>query len=96
MSSEEHAQWVDIAVSNQGKPIDSVHLARLFGRFYRCDPSRSDPNDSGGLGLAIAQSIMHLHKGRVLVTSTEAQTRFTLRFYKRAMQVPIAQWKERG
>ncbi len=73
-------QWLDIEVLNQGSPIGSEHLPRIFDRFYRCDASRSHPDDSGGLGLAIVQSIMHMHGGEVLVSSSDAGTQFTLRF----------------
>ncbi|QMV74569.1 heavy metal sensor histidine kinase [Comamonas piscis] len=72
--------WLDIEVMNQGAPIGEEHLPRIFDRFYRCDASRSHPDDSGGLGLAIVQSIMHMHGGQVLVSSSDSGTQFTLRF----------------
>ena len=71
---------LDICVHNQGQPIAPEHLPRLFDRFYRCDPSRAQPGDSGGLGLAIVRSIMQLHGGSVGVDSDAAATRFVLRF----------------
>jgi two-component system heavy metal sensor histidine kinase CusS len=69
-----------ISVVNQGEPIAEEHIPRLFDRFYRCDPSRAQPGDSGGLGLAIVQSIMQLHGGEVSVESNSAGTRFSLAF----------------
>lgn len=77
-----HANSVgmDIAVINYGSQIDSHHLPRLFDRFYRCDASRSRPDDSGGLGLAIVKSIMQMHGGEVMVSSTQTETQFILRF----------------
>lgn len=69
-----------ISVINQGEPIAKEHVSRLFDRFYRCDPSRAQPGDSGGLGLAIVRSIMQLHDGEVFVESDDAGTRFTLSF----------------
>ncbi|NWA85952.1 heavy metal sensor histidine kinase [Pseudomonas sp. D2002] len=71
---------IEVTVHNQGPPISAQHLPRLFERFYRCDPSRNQPDDSGGLGLAIVRSIMQLHGGRVTVESTGAGTRFCLVF----------------
>ncbi|SEJ87097.1 two-component system, OmpR family, heavy metal sensor histidine kinase CusS [Pseudomonas linyingensis] len=56
------------------------HLPHLFERFYRCDPSRALPGDTGGLGLAIVRSIMQLHGGSVRVESGEQGTRFILVF----------------
>ncbi|WP_293635031.1 heavy metal sensor histidine kinase [Polaromonas sp.] len=80
IASQRHGGWVDISVTNQGEPIAPEHLPRLFDRFYRCDPSRAEPGDSGGLGLAIVRSIMQLHGGAVRVESSAAGTCFTLRF----------------
>lgn len=70
----------EISVHNYGKPIAAEHLPHLFERFYRCDPSRNQPDDSGGLGLAIVHSIMQAHGGQVSVVSTEAGTSFSLMF----------------
>jgi two-component system heavy metal sensor histidine kinase CusS len=70
--------WV--GVHNLGQPIAAQHLDKLFDRFYRVDPSRAQPGDSGGLGLAIVQSIMHLHGGQVQVRSDTQGTLFELGF----------------
>lgn len=69
---------LELAVHNRGEPIAAQHLPRLFERFYRCDPSRNQPDDSGGLGLAIVRSIMQLHGGQVTVDSGQSGTRFSL------------------
>ncbi len=74
---------VVISVANKGPAIPPEHLPRLFDRFYRCDPSRAEPGDSGGLGLAIVRSIMQLHGGEVRVTSEPSGTCFTLLFPQR-------------
>lgn len=71
---------VELSVHNTGEPIGEVHLAHLFERFYRCDPARSRPGDSGGLGLAIVRSIMQLHGGSASVVSGHGGTIFRLRF----------------
>ena len=71
---------LELSVHNLGEPIAVEHLPHLFERFYRCDPSRNQPDDSGGLGLAIVRSIMLVHGGRVSVASAEAGTRFCLEF----------------
>ena len=76
----ESPNWMDIEVVNQGRPIAEEHLPRIFDRFYRCDTSRTHPDDSGGLGLAIVRSIMRMHGGEVMVKSSQIETQFTLRF----------------
>lgn len=88
LRSRVHALGLDIEVANQGEPIAAQHLPRLFDRFYRCDPSRAQPGDSGGLGLAIVQSIMQMHKGQVLVDSQPHETRFILRFGLESVTTP--------
>lgn len=76
-----------IRVSNQGPAIAETQLALLFERFYRCDPSRANPGQTGGLGLSIVRSIMQLHQGRVWVESDEDGTRFMLAFPDRSSRV---------
>lgn len=71
---------LEVSVHNLGEPIGAEHLPHLFERFYRCDPSRALPGDTGGLGLAIVRSIMQLHGGSVRVESGEQGTRFILVF----------------
>lgn len=69
-----------LVVSNQGPAIAVEHQPRLFDRFYRVDPSRAAPGDSGGLGLAIVQSIMALHGGQARLHSDGTVTEFLLVF----------------
>lgn len=71
---------VELGVHNAGPAFAPEHLQHLFERFYRCDPSRHAAGDSGGLGLAIVQSIMQLHGGTASVASADRGTRFSLRF----------------
>ena len=80
ISSLASEEGIAVSVHNQGQPIAAEHLPRLFERFYRCDPSRNQPDDSGGLGLAIVRSIMQLHGGQVSVDSRQSGTRFSLVF----------------
>ncbi len=74
------ADGLEISVHNLGDVIAAEHLPHLFERFYRCDPSRNQPDDSGGLGLAIVRSIMQVHGGHVSVTSSHLGTVFMLVF----------------
>lgn len=69
-----------ISVHNRGPGIAPEHLPRLFERFYRADPSRSQPGDSGGLGLAIVEAIMGLHGGFVRVSNISDGVCFELYF----------------
>ncbi len=58
-----------IEVRNPGAGIAPEHLPRLFDRFFRGDPARTNSGESAGIGLAIVKSIMDLHHGHVEVES---------------------------
>lgn len=60
-------------VCNTGDPIPLEHLPHLFERFYRADSARSRDRGGYGLGLAIAQTIVNGHGGKLTVTSTAEQ-----------------------
>ncbi|MDR3431644.1 MAG: heavy metal sensor histidine kinase [Rouxiella aceris] len=78
--AEQQPDGVNISVINHGPTIDKAHLARLFDRFYRADPSRNNAHHASGLGLSIVRSIMNLHQGQWQVSSVEGVTRFSLFF----------------
>lgn len=80
IGSEHTSNSTVISVHNHGPAIAAEHLPRLFDRFYRCDPSRTQEGDTGGLGLAIVDSIMQLHGGNVSVRSDNRGTVFMLHF----------------
>jgi two-component system heavy metal sensor histidine kinase CusS len=69
-----------LRVRNHGSSIPAEHLARLFERFYRVDPSRERSAQSNGLGLSIVATIMQLHQGRYRVSSADGITCFELFF----------------
>lgn len=64
---------VCFAVSDTGIGIAKEDQAKVFDRFYRVDKARSREMGGNGLGLAIAQEIVHLHKGRIWIQSELGQ-----------------------
>jgi len=58
-----------ISISDTGIGIEEHHLSKIFNRFYRVDPSRSQQTGGLGLGLAIVKSIMSLHQGKIDIQS---------------------------
>ena len=53
-----------LTVTSPGTPLTRQQQKDVFKRFYRADPARSQ-NGSYGLGLAIAQEIVHIHRGSI-------------------------------
>ena len=64
-----------LTVANPGEPIATEDLKRIFERFYRTDKARSRTG-SFGLGLAIAQSVVQEHGGRIWAESNVTGNRF--------------------
>ncbi|MEH2467162.1 sensor histidine kinase [Nostoc sp.] len=56
-------------VKDTGIGIAPKHLQQVFERFWRADEARSYRFGGFGLGLAIAQSLVHNHGGTLTVTS---------------------------
>lgn len=67
------ATQVVVDVADCGPGIDPTLVQALFDRFRRTVPSAADrPHDGAGLGLSIAQALVKLHHGQLLLHSTDA------------------------
>ena len=62
-------QNVRVTVTDTGCGIAPEHLAHVFERFYRIEPSRTGSQQNAGLGLAVVRSIVNRHGGRVQIHS---------------------------
>ncbi|MGK9067091.1 heavy metal sensor histidine kinase [Stutzerimonas chloritidismutans] len=82
-------EWVDIGIGNPGEPIAEEHLPRLFERFFRIDPSRSNSGANHGLGLAIVKAIALMHGGDVYVRSVDGFNTFGLKLPVRVTDEPF-------
>ena len=61
-------QSVQLAIKDNGMGISGQDLERIFERFFRCDPSRSQAGT--GLGLSFARAVVRAHNGNITVAST--------------------------
>lgn len=70
---------VAFSIKNSGKGISKQDLPKIFDRFYRVDPSRTQETGSYGLGLSIAKTIIERLGGEIYGESVENEyTTFTI------------------
>lgn len=78
-----------LTVSDDGEGISEEDLPRVFERFFRGDPARSQ--GGAGLGLAIARGIVEAHGGSISAGASEAGgARFVVRLPCAAADLPRA------
>lgn len=78
VTAENKSDRVIIHIANTGNGISEKEQKRIFERFYKVDQSRSEHVKGVGLGLNLAQNIVHLHGGEIYVDSEEGgYTTFT-------------------
>ena len=60
---------VSLIVTDSGVGIPQDALPHVFDRFYRADDARTHETGGAGLGLSIAQWIVHAHHGQIVIKS---------------------------
>ena len=69
-----------LQVRDTGSGIPDEDLPHVFDRFYRGDRARAEEHAASGLGLAIARSLVEMHKGSITVESAPGEgTTFLIR-----------------
>lgn len=71
ISDEERYVRFEVRDTGIGIPIEDQ--PRVFERFFRVKQGREQRIDGNGLGLAIAQAIIHKHGGRIWLDSVPSQ-----------------------
>ena len=60
---------IEFIITDTGIGIREADQERVFERFYKADPSRTQSSGGSGLGLAIVKKIVEIHKGSIRVQS---------------------------
>lgn len=66
-------KYCKILFRDTGIGISEKHLAHVFERFYRVDPSRTRVTGGSGIGLAICKEIVKALKGEISISSEEGK-----------------------
>lgn len=83
ISFAENALFTEIVIADNGKGIPKAELPYIFRRFYKGNQASED---SVGIGLALAQSIITEQNGTIDVKSEEGKgTQFQIKFYKQVI-----------
>ena len=83
-------EFCRVEVLDNGIGIPQEEIDKIFDRFYRVDKARSRESGGTGLGLSIVNDVVSLHKGKILVDSTENEgTKFIIIVPKN-----LGNWKE--
>ncbi len=65
IKAEKQGKSVKMEFSNTCENVRSINTKKLFDRFYRGDKSRNKTKEGYGIGLAIAKSIVDIHRGKI-------------------------------
>ena len=69
---------VQIIFENYGKTIAPEQLNSIFEKFNRLDDARLSDTGGAGLGLSIAEEIIHLHGGTITASSKNETISFVI------------------
>ena len=72
---------MNITFENEGEKLSEDTLLHLFDSYYRGEMNEENASKGAGLGLAIAQEIVLLHQGQLVVFNTEQGVCFKLTLY---------------
>ncbi|NPA26165.1 MAG: HAMP domain-containing histidine kinase [Chloroflexi bacterium] len=82
--------WAVVRIADTGPGIPDDEQARVFDRFYRGAAARARHQTGSGLGLPLAQHLIHLHQGRLDLTSTPGQGTIVTVFLPRHRDATLA------
>ncbi len=69
---------VEIAIADDGQPIDKSHRAKIFDKFYRVSTQNRHDVKGYGIGLYYAKSIIEKHGGKLILADDPGHTVFKI------------------
>lgn len=78
ISAKRMEQKAVVVFKNQGQTMPEEQLKNIFEKFNRLDEARLSDTGGVGLGLSIAEKIVHLHGGEITATSQNDTICFTV------------------
>lgn len=71
--------YTELDIIDNGRGIDSKDLPHIFERFYK---GKNSSEESIGIGLALAKSIIEENGDKIIVESNEKGTTFTIKYFR--------------
>ncbi len=73
-------EFIEVSVKDSGIGIEKEDLERIFVQFEQVENKMSRKHQGAGLGLALSQRFVHLHKGYIWAESEGVDKGSTIRF----------------
>lgn len=82
VTAAETALYTQIEVQDTGSGLDPTDIPHLFERFYK---GRNASENSCGIGLALARTVITTQNGTIQAMNTEQGSKFLIKFYKQVI-----------
>ena len=86
MKGSKLTQGYEIKVVDNGRGIPQEEIARITEAFYMVDKSRSRKEGGAGIGMALCQKIITLHRGELKIDSKLGEGTVMRLYFPREMQ----------
>ena len=78
INTEKNNIYTKIEITNYGDKIDDNDQKHIFERFYK---GKNSKEDSVGIGLALAKTIIEKNNGRITINSNDEKTTFIIKYF---------------
>lgn len=76
--TEKNNIYTKIEITNYGDKIDAKDQKHIFERFYK---GKNSKEDSIGIGLSLAKTIIEKNNGKITINSNDEKTTFTIKYF---------------